>query len=145
MKINFKKLNEKAEIPVYGSEYSAGADLKACIDHEVVLFPGKSDIIPTGIACEIPEGFFGMVCSRSGLSAKSGIVVLNSPGIIDADYRGELKLIMINHSEKEFVIENGMRLSQLIIVPFQKAKWSEVEALSESARGQGGIGSTGIR
>ena len=145
MKINFKKLLEKAEIPVYGTEYSAGADLKACIEKDVVISAGETVIIPTGLACEIPQGFFGMVCSRSGLAAKKGVVVLNSPGIIDADYRGELKLIMINHSDKDFVVENGMRLAQIIIVPFQKVEWTEVNELSDSTRGLGGIGSTGIK
>lgn len=145
MKINFKKLNEKAMVPVYGSEFSAGADLRACISEDIIINPKDVSIIPTGIACEIPEGFFGMICSRSGLAAKNAMVVLNSPGIIDADYRGEIKLIMINHSEVPFKIEHGMRLAQLIFVPFEKGSWNEVDSLSKSVRGEGGIGSTGVK
>ena len=145
MKINFKKLNENAAIPVYGTEFSAGADLRACISEDIMINPGKVSIISTGISCEIPERFFGMICSRSGLAAKNAIVTLNSPGIVDADYRGEIKLIMINHSEVPFKVEHGMRLAQLILVPFEKGDWNEVQSLSESTRGENGIGSTGVR
>lgn len=145
MKIKFKKLNKCAQAPVYGTEYSAGADLRACITENVNLPARSSVVIPTGLACEIPSGFFGMICSRSGLAAKDGVVVLNAPGIIDADYRGELKLILYNHSDKPFVIENGMRLAQLIIVPFEKVSWEPADELQESGRGDGGIGSTGIK
>ncbi len=145
MKINFKKLNKNARTPVYGTEYSAGADLETCIEDTIVLEPGKKAIIPTGVSCEIPEGYFGMICTRSGLAAKNGVVILNSPGIIDSDYRGELKLIVFNHSETPFVIEDGMRVAQLIIVPFEKVEWIQVAQLSESVRGEGGIGSTGVK
>lgn len=145
MRINYTKLQSNAEAPVYATQSSAGADLRACIEEPIVLSPGCKEIVPTGIACEIPEGYFGMVCTRSGLAARNGIVVLNSPGIIDADYRGELKLIMINHSDSDFTIEPGMRLAQIIIVPFAKADWILVAGLSDSIRGAGGIGSTGIR
>jgi dUTP pyrophosphatase len=145
MKINFKKLNKNAEIPNYATIGSAGADLKACIDREIVLSPQKIEIIPTGITIEIPKGFFGMVCPRSGLASKHGITLINSPGILDSDYRGELKLLMINHSSTPFSIENGMRVAQLIIVPFQKVEWIEREELTDTVRGTGGIGSTGIR
>lgn len=145
MKINFKKLNKNARTPVYGTEYSAGADLRTCIEDAIVLEPGKKAIIPTGLSCEIPEGYFGMICTRSGLAAKNGVVILNSPGIIDSDYRGELKLIVFNHSETPFVIEDGMRVAQLIIVPFEKVEWIQVAQLSESVRGEGGIGSTGVK
>lgn len=145
MKIKFKKLNKCAQTPVSGTEYSAGADLRACITENVNLSARSSVVIPTGVACEIPSGFFGMICSRSGLAAKDSVVVLNAPGIIDADYRGELKLILYNHSDKPFVIENGMRLAQLIIVPFEKVSWEPADELQESSRGDGGIGSTGIK
>ena len=143
MQINFKKLNENAIVPEYGSEYSAGADLRACINEDIVLNPSETNILPTGIAVEIPEGYFGMVCSRSGLAAKNQVVVLNSPGIIDSDYRGEIKLIMVNHSGIPFVIKPAMRLAQIIIVPFFYANWIETHSLSETVRGNNGLGSTG--
>lgn len=145
MKIYFKKLNKGAIPPSYASNFSAGADLRVCLERNLTILPGAIELIPTGIAAEIPSGYFGMICSRSGLAAKNGIIVLNSPGIIDSDYRGEIKLIMINHSLKPFTIEPGMRLAQLIVVPFQKGNWIEAEALSESDRGIGGIGSTGLK
>lgn len=143
MEIKFKKLNNRAVIPNYGSEYSAGADLSACIDDEIILNPSKTEVIPTGIAIELPKKHFGMVCSRSGLAAKNNVVVLNSPGIIDSDYRGEIKLIMINHSDIPFVIKPEMRLAQIIIVPFFQAAWTETKLLSETVRGNKGLGSTG--
>ncbi len=143
MKLKFKKLNNNAIIPNYGSEYSAGADLSTCITEDIVLNPSETKILPTGLAIEIPERHFGMVCSRSGLAAKYQIVVLNSPGIIDSDYRGEIKLIMINYSNIPFVIKPSMRLAQIIIVPFLKATWIEFENLSETIRGNNGLGSTG--
>lgn len=143
MELKFKKLNDNAIIPNYGSEYSAGADLSTCITEDITLNPSETKILPTGIAIEIPERHFGMVCSRSGLAAKHQIVVLNSPGIIDSDYRGEIKLIMINHSNIPFVIKPSMRLAQIIIVPFLKVNWTETEALSETIRGNNGLGSTG--
>jgi dUTP pyrophosphatase len=144
MNINFKKLDENAITPIYGSTESAGADLHACLSQNVVIHPQEIVIIPTGIACEIPSGHFGMVCSRSGLAAKNGVVVLNSPGIIDADYRGELKLIMTNHSMVNFEVTQGMRLAQLIIVPFVAVNWTQRENLTQTVRNTGGIGSTGV-
>ena len=144
MNINFKKLDENAITPIYGSTESAGADLHACLNQNVVIHPREILIIPTGIACEIPSGHFGMVCSRSGLAAKNGIVVLNSPGIIDADYRGELKLIMTNRSMVNFEVTHGMRLAQLIIVPFVAVNWTQRENLTQTVRNKGGIGSTGV-
>jgi len=143
MEIKFKKLNDKAIVPVYGSEYSAGSDLSACIEDDLILNPSQTEIIPTGIAIELPEKYFGMVCSRSGLAAKNNVIVLNSPGIIDSDYRGEIKLIMINHSNVPFVIKPKMRLAQIIVVPFLQANWIETTSLSETIRGNNGLGSTG--
>lgn len=143
MELKFKKLNDNAIIPNYGSEYSAGADLSTCITEDITLNPSETKILPTGIAIEIPEKHFGMLCSRSGLAARHQIAVLNSPGIIDSDYRGEIKLIMINHSNIPFVIKPSMRLAQIIIVPFLKVNWTETEALSETIRGNNGLGSTG--
>lgn len=144
MNIKFKKLKDNAKVPQVGTEFSAGSDLRACIENPVTIEPGMVSIIDTGIAVEIPEGFFGMVCPRSGLSAKNGITVLNAPGIVDADYRGEVKCILINHSKTPFVVENDMRIAQLIITPFQKANWIESDDLTDSARGTGKFGSTGI-
>lgn len=145
MILHYKKLDKNVDEPSYGTEHSAGADLRVSIDTPVSLKPGESKIIPTGIAVCIPEGYFGMICSRSGLSAKFGVVVLNSPGIIDSDYRGEIKLIMMNHSQKEFTIEPRMRLAQLIIVPYCRVSLGQVTDLPETKRADGGIGSTGIK
>ena len=145
MIVRFKKLNTNACEPIYGSEYSAGADLRACLEKNIDIQPGEVRIVGTGLACEIPNNFFGMVCSRSGLAAKNSVVVLNAPGIIDSDYRGEIKLILINHSDTSFTIENGMRLAQLIIVPCEKALWYDSKELTSTHRDAGGLGSTGVR
>ncbi|MDR2667345.1 MAG: dUTP diphosphatase [Holosporales bacterium] len=145
MKISFKKLNEKAVVPTYGSKDSAGADIRACIDHEIVISPGGIAVVSTGIAVEIPENFFGMMCPRSGLAVKNGITLLNSPGIIDSDYRGELRMVLINHSDKHFTVEDEMRMAQLIVVPFVCVDWVESVELSKTNRGSGGFGSTGVK
>jgi dUTP pyrophosphatase len=145
MKINFKKLDKNAIVPSYGSRDSAGADIRACIDCEIVVPQGCTAVVPTGIAVEIPENFFGMMCPRSGLAVKNGITLLNSPGVIDCDYRGELRIVLINHSNKHFTVENEMRMAQLIIVPFVCVDWIESVELSETHRGGGGFGSTGMR
>ncbi|MDR2598594.1 MAG: dUTP diphosphatase [Holosporales bacterium] len=144
MDIKFVKYKDHAVAPVYATEGSAGCDLRACLKQEKTIAPAEIAIIDTGIGVEIPSGFFGMICSRSGMALKYGVVVLNSPGIIDPDYRGEIRCILINHSSIPFVVENGMRIAQMIIVPFQSAKWIEEVGLSESGRGSGGFGSTGI-
>ncbi|MDR0630450.1 MAG: dUTP diphosphatase [Holosporales bacterium] len=143
MNIKFIKLNEKAKAPEYTTKHSAGCDLRACITNKVIINPNEITVIGTGILIEIPEEFFGMVCSRSGLAAKNGITILNSPGIIDSDYRGEIKCIMMNYSKTPFVIENGMRIAQLIIVPYKKGIWLETTELQRSDRGTNGLGSTG--
>lgn len=144
MNINILKLNDNAFIPEYGTEHSAGCDLRACLTENIVMKPGEIAVINTGIAIQIPEGYFGMVCPRSGLAAKYGITVLNAPGIIDSDYRGELKEILINLSDKDFTIEHGMKVAQLIITPYQKVSWTETKTLNETSRGAGGFGSTGL-
>lgn len=144
MEIKYKKILPDVEAPICATEGSAGTDLRACVNCEVILNPGETKIIPTGLAFEIPDGCFGMVCPRSGLAAKYGISILNSPGIIDSDYRGEVKVVLVNHSKTDFVVENGMRIAQLIIVPFQKAEWGEVAELSDTKRADGGFGSTGL-
>jgi dUTP pyrophosphatase len=143
--LNFKKLNEKASAPIYGSDGSAGADLKACINKDIVLQPGKVSMIPISIAFEIPKGCFGLVCPRSGLASKYGITLRNSPGVIDSDFRGEMKVPLINNSKTPFTVKDGMRIVQLVIIPFKPANWTEVQELSKTARGSGGFGSTGLK
>jgi dUTP pyrophosphatase len=144
MKINFRKLSEKAITPTYGTECSAGLDLAACVDEDITIAPSKIVTICTGLAMEIPDGYFGMLCPRSGLAAKSGITLLNSPGVIDSDYRGEIKAILINRSSSFFVVSHGMRIAQMIISPFKKVSVDEAEILGESGRGSNGFGSTGL-
>jgi dUTP pyrophosphatase len=144
MDIRFVRLNEKAREPLRATTRSAGYDLCACLREGVAVTSGEVVIVGTGIAIEIPDGMFGMVCSRSGLAAKYGLVILNSPGIIDSDYRGEIKCIVINHSKTPFIIEGGMRIAQLIILRHCSPSWTEASDITESKRGEGGIGSTGL-
>ncbi len=132
------------ELPSYATPGSVGLDLRAAVDDKVVLEPGERALIPTGIILEIPEGYEGQIRPRSGLAVKKGITVLNSPGTIDADYRGEIKVILINLGEEKVEIKRGDRVAQLIIAPVVKADIEEVEDLSETVRGNGGFGSTGI-
>ena len=144
MNINFKKLSNDAQVPTYATENSAGCDLRACIEQDIELKPRDICMIPTGLACEIPNGYCGFVCSRSGLAYKNGIAVLNSPGIVDSDYRGELKIILINHSQTTFTITDGMRIAQMLIVPIQSCNWRQCENLSDTKRSENGFGSTGV-
>jgi dUTP pyrophosphatase len=144
IKAKFKKIKESAKKPYYGTKGSAGADLSACVEQDVEITPGEIAVIPTSVAVEIPEHHFGMICSRSGL-AKNGITLANAPGIIDSDYRGEVKVILINRSKTPFVVKDGMRLAQLIILPFTDIEWVKSETLSETGRGSGGFGSTGLQ
>ena len=144
MKINIVKLKETAFTPECGTDYSAGYDLRACIEQDIVVKPGGRALVGLGIAMQIPNGYFGMICPRSGLAAKHGITVLNAPGIIDSDYRGELKSLMINLSDEDFTITHGMKIVQLIITQYQKVVWEETDSLDETVRGAGGYGSTGL-
>jgi dUTP pyrophosphatase len=130
-------------LPHYETLASAGMDLRANIDTDIELKPMERTIIPTGLHIELPVGFEAQVRPRSGLAAKHGLTVLNSPGTIDADYRGEIGVILINLSEKVFTVKNGERVAQLVIAKHERAEWKEVEVLSETSRGQGGFGSTG--
>ena len=130
--------------PHYETEASAGMDLRANIEKSIVLKPLGRAIVPTGLYIELPIGFEAQVRPRSGLAAKKGVTVLNSPGTIDADYRGEIGVILVNLSEEEFVIENGERIAQLVIAKHERAVWIETETLSETERGTGGFGSTGV-
>lgn len=133
------------ELPHYETESSAGMDLRANLTEEVTLKPLERSIVKTGLFIELPIGFEAQVRPRSGLAAKKGITVLNSPGTIDADYRGEIGVILVNLSNEEFTIQNGERIAQLIISKHERADWEEVEVLEETQRGAGGFGSTGTR
>ncbi|MDA5194631.1 dUTP diphosphatase [Govanella unica] len=137
---------EGLPLPRYETLQSAGVDLAAALspDEELVLAPGDRGLVPCGLAIALPAGFEAQVRPRSGLAAKNGVTVLNSPGTIDADYRGEIKVILINHGREPFVITRGMRIAQLVVAPVTRVDWSEVHSLTESARGSGGFGSTGV-
>jgi dUTP pyrophosphatase len=132
-------------LPTYETEQAAGMDLRAAVAQEapVTLAPGAREAVPTGLALALPPGLEAQVRPRSGLALKSGITCLNSPGTVDADYRGEVKVILINHGAEPFTIRRGDRIAQLIIAPVIQARWDEVETLDETARGAGGFGSTG--
>ncbi|MBL7928589.1 MAG: dUTP diphosphatase [Bacteroidia bacterium] len=130
-------------LPGYETAHAAGMDLRADLKEPVVLNPGERKLIPTGLLIEIPEGYEGQVRPRSGLAFKHGITVLNSPGTIDADYRGEVKVILINHSDQPFTIQNGERIAQLVLARHEQIEWVLTEELAETQRGSGGFGSTG--
>lgn len=132
-------------LPSYETIASAGMDLRANLDSSIELKPLERAIIKTGLFIELPIGYEAQVRPRSGLAAKKGITVLNSPGTIDADYRGEIGIILVNLSNEPFVIENGERIAQLIIAKHERAEWTEVSELTETSRGEGGFGSTGIK
>ena len=143
VKILFKKTSEKVITPKYKTEGSSGVDLSAFLDKKVVIKPNSSELIPTGLKVAIPEELEIQIRPRSGLAAKESIGVLNSPGTIDSDYRGELKIILFNHGERDFIINNGDRIAQMILVPIFKMEFEEVDNLPDTVRGQGGFGSTG--
>ena len=130
-------------LPAYETASSAGMDLRAFIDADVVLKPFERKLIPTGLYIELPDGYEAQIRPRSGLAIKSGITVLNSPGTIDADYRGEIKVILINLSQDEFIIKSGERICQMVIAKHEKAEFVEVNEISETERGAGGFGHTG--
>ena len=142
MKIRYKKLNENATTPTYGTEYSAGADLYSA-EGEIVIAPHTTYLVHTGIAVEIPEGYCGLIFARSGLASKRGLAPANKVGVIDADYRGELMVALHNHTDKEAKIDPKERVAQLAIVPFLKAEYEMADELSDTVRGEGGFGSTG--
>ena len=140
-----KKLRPDAQLPVYGSAYAAGADLRACMDAPITIDPGQTAMVPTGLAMEIPIGYAGLVYARSGLAAKRGLAPANKVGVVDADYRGELMVALHNHSAQPQTVEPGERIAQLVITPFLTAQYEEAQTLSETVRGTGGFGSTGTR
>ncbi|MBE6247565.1 MAG: dUTP diphosphatase [Bacteroidales bacterium] len=132
-------------VPFYATELSAGMDLKAAIEEPVELDSLERAMVPTGLFIELPAGYEAQVRPRSGLAAKHGITVCNSPGTIDADYRGEIKVILVNLSKDKFVINPGERIAQMVIAKYEKIEWEEVEQLGETERGAGGFGSTGVK
>ncbi len=142
-KISVKLLRPGARIPTYGTEASAGADLYACMQDKVEVGPGQSVMIPTGIAMEIPKGYAGLVFARSSMGAKRGLAPANKVGVIDSDYRGEIRVVLHNHSGEPQSVEPGERVAQLLIVPVFTPGFQEAEKLSDTSRGAGGFGSTG--
>ena len=143
--ILIKRLSKNVPLPKYETDGSSGLDLSANIDIKIEIKPGETKIIPTGLFVGIPKNFEIQIRPRSGLAAKNQISVLNTPGTIDADYRGELKVILINLSDKIFVVEKGLRIAQMVVCPVVKAKLKEVETLNDTKRGSGGFGSTGVK
>ena len=135
--------NDDIELPRYETAQSAGLDLAAAVAATVVLAPGGRATIPTGLAIALPPGHEAQIRPRSGLAARSGITVLNAPGTVDADYRGEVKVVLANLGGEPFAVERGMRIAQMVVAPVTRIAWDEVEALPDSARGAGGFGSTG--
>ncbi len=135
----------KNETPNYATEQSAGMDLRANLEESVTLNPLERKLIPTGLYISLPAGFEAQVRPRSGLALKKGITVLNTPGTIDADYRGEICVILVNLSNEPFVVENGERIAQMVVAKHERVEWQEVEALDETERGAGGFGHTGTK
>ena len=145
IKILIKKLSKEVSLPKYETDGSSGMDLAANIDANINIDPGKTAIIPTGLTLSIPKGFEVQIRPRSGLAAKQKISVLNTPGTIDSDYRGEIKVILINLSQESFIVEKGLRIAQMVVCPVVQAQLKEVNDLNETGRGEGGFGSTGTK
>ena len=144
--MQIKIINKSAHaLPHYETIASAGMDLRANIEESIILKPLERTIVPTGLFLELPIGIEAQVRPRSGLAIKKGVTVLNAPGTVDADYRGEVGVILVNLSSEEFIIENGERIAQLVIAKHERAEWLEVETLSKTDRGEGGFGSTGVK
>lgn len=146
LSVAIKRLDHAADLnlPAYATSDSAGMDLLAAVEAPVTLAPGERRLIPTGIAIALPPGTEAQVRPRSGLALKQGVTVLNAPGTIDADYRGEVGVILINHGDQPFVVERGGRIAQMVVAPYARVAWAVSEDLEESARGAGGFGSTGV-
>lgn len=143
VKIAVKKLDDRAVLPTYGSEYAAGADLYAVCDCDITVHAGETVFVHTGLSVEIPEGYAGLIYARSGLACKRGLAPANKVGVIDSDYRGEIMVALHNHSAADQTISGGERIAQLVVTPFLKAEYSLADELSETERGEGGFGSTG--
>ena len=143
IEVQVKKLSSEVKIPKYKTDGSSGVDLEAFIKKPLIIQPRSSQIIPTGISISIPDNCEVQIRPRSGLAAKSSITVLNTPGTIDSDYRGEIKIILFNHSNEKFVVNNGDRIAQMVLMPVLKFRFNEVDELTDTIRGSGGFGSTG--
>jgi len=145
IEIFIKRLPHGADLPLpsYETAHAAGMDLPAAVEQDVTLAPGERALVPTGFAIALPEGYEAQVRPRSGLAARNGVTVLNTPGTIDADYRGEVKVILINLGDETFTVSRAMRIAQMVIAPVSRAVLAEIDALPETARGDGGFGSTG--
>ncbi len=141
--IRVKKLHPNAVLPTYGSRDAAGADLYACLEEAVTIQPGEVFWVPTGIALEVPKGCAGLVYARSSLGAKRGLAPANKVGVVDPDYRGEIKVVLLNHSNQPQILEPGERVAQLVITPVLTPAYEEVDEISDTTRGTGGFGSTG--
>ncbi len=141
--VRVKKLNEKAILPTYGSPEAAGADLYACLEEAVTVKPGEVAWIPTGIALEVPKGCAGLIYARSSLGTKRGLAPANKVGVVDSDYRGEIKVVLLNHSSETQTVAPGERIAQFVITPVLTPVYEEVEELTDTSRGEGGFGSTG--
>ena len=144
-KIQIKKLSSSVSIPKYETPGSSGMDIAAHIENNIIINPGEKALVPTGFSIAIPKGYEVQIRPRSGLAAKKNITVLNTPGTIDADYRGEIKVILINLGKEKFIIENGERIAQMVVCPVVQANLEEVKELSDTERGSGGFGSTGTK
>jgi dUTP pyrophosphatase len=136
--------NSKNNLPAYETQYAAGMDLRADVESTVVLKPMERKLIPTGLHIELPESFEAQIRPRSGLAFKHGIGIVNSPGTVDADYRGEIKVLLINFSDTDFEINMGDRIAQMVVAKHEKVEWEQVEVLNETSRGTGGYGHTGV-
>lgn len=143
MNIKVKKLKSDATVPTMGSKFAAGADLYSAEDADVVIEPSETKFIGTGLAMEIPEGYVGLVYARSGLACKRGLAPANKVGVVDSDYRGEIKVALHNHGKEAQTVENGERIAQMVIAPYLSVNYEEADELSETERGEGGFGSTG--
>jgi len=143
VKVLVKKLNPKVQLPSYKTKGSSGMDLMAFIESKIIIAPNSSALVPTGLSVAIPGDCEIQIRPRSGLAAKSNITVLNTPGTVDSDYRGELKIILFNHGNKEFVVNHNDRIAQMVLVPILKIEFEEVDVLPDTLRGSGGFGSTG--
>lgn len=143
--VRYQKLDERAVEPRYGSADAAGADLYAVMDESLTLQPGQTALVRTGLAVEIPAGFVGLVCARSGLATKRGLAPANKVGVIDADYRGEILVSLHNHSGEPQTVEHGERVAQLLLMPYLTAAYEQADSLTDTDRGAGGFGSTGAK
>ena len=143
MNIAVKKLRENAILPTFGSAEAAGADLYACLEEDVVIAPGETVFVPTGLAMELPLGYVGLIYARSGLACKRGVAPANKVGVIDSDYRGEFIVALHNHGTEEQTVACGERIAQLVVTPVLRPEYTQVQELSQSQRGCGGFGSTG--